>query len=169
MINEKMAKALNEQINKEFYSSYLYLQMAAYFEEMGLKGFANWMKVQAQEESTHAHKFYNYLLDRGGKVVLETIQKPEDDFKSVIDVFERVLNHEVYVNSLINSLMDVAEELKDRASMSFLKWFIDEQVEEEANCEDIIAQLKIVDCSGDALFMMDREMAQRVFVDNTQN
>ena len=108
MINEKMAKALNEQINKEFYSSYLYLQMAAYFEEMGLKGFANWMKVQAQEENTHAHKFYNYLLDRGGKVVLETIQKPEDDFKSVIDVFERVLNHEVYVTSLINSLMDVA-------------------------------------------------------------
>lgn len=169
MIHEKMRKALNEQINKEFYSSYLYLQMAAYFEEMGLKGFANWMKVQAQEENSHAHKFYDYLVDRGGKVVLETIEKPQNEYKSVIDVFEKTLEHEVYVTSLINKLMDVAEEVKDRASLSFLKWFIDEQVEEESNCEDIIAQLKIVDCSGDALFMMDREMAQRVFVDNTQN
>ncbi len=169
MIHEKMRKALNEQINKEFYSSYLYLQMAAYFEEMGLKGFANWMKVQAQEENSHAHKFYDYLVDRGGKVVLETIEKPQNEYKSVIDVFEKTLEHEVYVTSLINNLMDVAEEVKDRASLSFLKWFIDEQVEEESNCEDIIAQLKIVDCSGDALFMMDREMAQRVFVDNTQN
>ena len=169
MIHEKMRKALNEQINKEFYSSYLYLQMAAYFEEMRLKGFANWMKVQAQEENSHAHKFYDYLVDRGGKVVLETIEKPQNEYKSVIDVFEKTLEHEVYVTSLINNLMDVAEEVKDRASLSFLKWFIDEQVEEESNCEDIIAQLKIVDCSGDALFMMDREMAQRVFVDNTQN
>ena len=169
MIHEKMRKALNEQINKEFYSSYLYLQMAAYFEEMGLKGFANWMKVQAQEENSHAHKFYDYLVDRGGKVVLETIEKPQNEYKSVIDVIEKTLEHEVYVTSLINNLMDVAEEVKDRASLSFLKWFIDEQVEEESNCEDIIAQLKIVDCSGDALFMMDREMAQRVFVDNTQN
>lgn len=169
MINEKMAKALNDQINKEFYSSYLYLQMAAYFEEIGLKGFANWMKVQAQEENSHAHKFYDYLVDRGGKVVLDTIEKPQNEYKSVIDVFEKTLEHEVYVTSLINNLIDVAEEVKDRASMSFLKWFIDEQVEEESNCEDIIAQLKIVDCSGDALFMMDREMAQRVFVDNTQN
>ena len=143
--------------------------MAAYFEEMGLKGFANWMKVQAQEENSHAHKFYDYLVDRGGKVVLETIEKPQNEYKSVIDVFEKTLEHEVYVTSLINNLMDVAEEVKDRASLSFLKWFIDEQVEEESNCEDIIAQLKIVDCSGDALFMMDREMAQRVFVDNTQN
>ena len=169
MIHEKMRKALNEQINKEFYSSYLYLQMAAYFEEMGLKGFANWMKVQAQEENSHAHKFYDYLVDRGGKVVLETIEKPQNEYKSVIKKKKKTLEHEVYVTSLINNLMDVAEEVKDRASLSFLKWFIDEQVEEESNCEDIIAQLKIVDCSGDALFMMDREMAQRVFVDNTQN
>ncbi len=169
MINEKMAKALNEQINKEFYSSYLYLQMAAYFEDMGLKGFANWMRVQAQEENSHAHKFYDYLVDRGGKVVLEAIEKPNNDFKSVLDVFEKTLEHEIYVTSLINNLMDVAEEVKDRASLSFLKWFIDEQVEEESNCEDIIAQLKIVDCSGDALFMMDREMAQRVYVAPSQN
>ena len=169
MINEKMAKALNEQINKEFYSSYLYLQMAAYFEDMGLKGFANWMRVQAQEENSHAHKFYDYLVDRGGKVVLEAIEKPNNDFKSVLDVFEKTLEHEIYVTSLINNLMDVAEEFKDRASLSFLKWFIDEQVEEESNCEDIIAQLKIVDCSGDALFMMDREMAQRVYVAPSQN
>ncbi len=169
MINEKMAKALNEQINKEFYSSYLYLQMAAYFEDMGLKGFANWMRVQAQEENSHAHKFYDYLVDRGGKVILEAIEKPNNDFKSVLDVFEKTLEHEIYVTSLINNLMDVAEEVKDRASLSFLKWFIDEQVEEESNCEDIIAQLKIVDCSGDALFMMDREMAQRVYVAPSQN
>ena len=143
--------------------------MAAYFEDMGLKGFANWMRVQAQEENSHAHKFYDYLVDRGGKVVLEAIEKPNNDFKSVLDVFEKTLEHEIYVTSLINNLMDVAEEVKDRASLSFLKWFIDEQVEEESNCEDIIAQLKIVDCSGDALFMMDREMAQRVYVAPSQN
>ena len=163
MINRNVEKALNSQLNKEFYSSYLYLQMASYFSEKNLDGFANWMKVQAQEEHFHAMKFFDYIISRGGKVELETIEKPESEYESILDVFEKTLNHEVYVTSQINEVYQVAENEKDRATLSFLKWFIDEQVEEESTAENIIANIKLVGCSSDAIFMMDREMANRVF------
>ena len=133
MINEKMEKAFNDQINKELYSEYLYLSMQAYFERLNLKGFVNWMQVQVQEEHAHALGMFDYLNQRGGNVQLEAIEKPQTDWKSPLDVFEQVLKHEEYVTSRINALMDVAEEVKDRAALSFLDWYLKEQVEEESN------------------------------------
>lgn len=167
MINKNVEEALNSQLNKEVHSSYLYLQMASYFSEKNLDGFANWMKVQAQEEHFHAMKFFDYIINRGGKVVLDSIEKPESEYESILDVFEKTLNHEVYVTSQINEVYQIAENEKDRATLSFLKWFIDEQVEEESTVENIIANIKLVGCSSDAIFMMDREMANRVFTEPT--
>lgn len=172
MIHEKMEKAFNEQINKELYSSYLYLSMAGYFQNLGLSGFANWMRVQVQEENFHAMKMFDYVISRGGKVILESIAKPQYEWKSALEVFEETLKHEEYVTSLIYKLSDVADEVKDRASISFLQWFIDEQVEEEATASDIIAKLKLISDNGDALYAMDKEFTTRVFtppVDKTAN
>lgn len=164
MISNKMQKAINEQINAEYYSSYLYLAMAAYFENINLKGFANWMRVQAQEEMTHAIKFYNYQIDRRGKVELGAIEKPPVAWKSPLDVFEATLEHEEKVTARINNLADLAISEKDHAMGSFLKWFIDEQVEEEASADEIIQKLKLANNSADSLFMIDKELAARVFV-----
>jgi len=164
MINEKVAKVLNEQINKEFYSAYLYLSMSAYFSDLGLLGFANWMRVQAQEEQAHAMLMYDFLVNRGEKVVLTTIDAPENNWNSTLDVMEEVLTHEVYVTSLINNIMTVAEEVKDRATMSYFNWFIDEQVEEEANSQDIISKLKLIGDDKSALYLLDKDLAARVFV-----
>lgn len=164
MISEKMQNAFSEQINKELYSSYLYLSMASYLSEIGLNGFANWMRVQVQEENFHAMAMYDYVIERGGKVNLLAIDKPASSFKSVLAVFEETLKHEEYVTSLINGLVDVAEEVKDRATVSFLQWFIDEQVEEESTASDLISKLKLINSEGNALFMMDKEMALRTFV-----
>lgn len=163
MINEKMEKAFNDQINKELYSSYLYLSMSAYFQNLGLSGFANWMKVQVQEENFHAMRMFDYVISRGGRVILEAIDKPGYQWKSVLDVYEETLAHEEYVTSLIYKLSDVADEVKDRATISFLQWFIDEQVEEEATASDIIAKLKLISENGDALYAMDKEFATRVY------
>ena len=131
MINEKMEKAFNEQINKELYSEYLYLGMKAYFAELNLKGFVNWFNVQVQEEHAHAMGMYDYLLERGGKIELMAIDKPEIKGTTPLEIFEQVLKHEEYVTSRINLLMDVAEEVKDRAALSLLDWYLKEQVEEE--------------------------------------
>ncbi len=165
MIKKEVLDAINEQINAESYSAYLYLSMAAYFEDMGLSGFANWMKVQYQEEAAHALKFFNYLTERNGKVVLKTIEQVPVDFGGIVDVFEKTLVHENHVTDLINNLMNVAMAASDHASQSFLKWFIDEQVEEEANVQKILDTLKLINGQGNGIFMMDREMGQRVFVD----
>ncbi len=165
MIKKEVLDSLNEQINAETYSAYMYLSMAAYFEHMGLSGFAHWMKIQYQEESAHALKFFNYVIERGGKVELKTVAQVPVDFGGIVDIFEKTLVHEVYVSSLINNLMNVAISASDHASQSFLKWFIDEQVEEEANVEKILATLKLINGQGNGIFMMDRELAQRVFVD----
>ena len=143
----------------------MYLSMAAYFENMGLSGFAHWMKVQYQEESAHALKFFNYVTERGGKVVLKAIDQVPVEFDGIVDVFEKTLVHEVHVSGLINNLMNVAISASDHASQSFLKWFVDEQVEEEANVEKILATLKLINGQGNGIFMMDRELSQRVFVD----
>ena len=165
MIKKEVLDALNEQINAESYSAYMYLSMAGYFENMGLPGFANWMKVQYQEEAAHALKFFNFVTDRGGKVVLKAVEQVPVDFEGVVDVYEKTLAHENSVTELINNLMNVAVKASDHASQSFLKWFVDEQVEEESNVEKILATLKLINGQGNGIFMMDRELSQRVFVD----
>lgn len=164
MINEKLEKAFNVQINKEFYSEYLYLSMQAYFERLNLKGFVNWMSVQVQEERAHAMGMFDYLNQRGGNIQLEAIEKPQTDWKSPLDVFEEVLKHEEYVTSSINALMDVAEETKDRAAMSFLNWYLKEQVEEEDNVGNVLATLKLIGDDKKALLMLDKDLAARTFV-----
>ena len=164
MISEKLEKAFNVQINKEFYSEYLYLSMQAYFERLNLKGFVNWMSVQVQEERAHAMGMFDYLNQRGGNVILEAIEKPEVEWKSPLDVFEQVLKHEEYVTASINELMDVAEEVKDRAAMSFLNWYLKEQVEEEDNVGNVLATLRLIGDDKKALLMLDKDLAARTFV-----
>ena len=164
MISEKLEKAFNDQINKEFYSEYLYLSMQAYFERLNLKGFVNWMSVQVQEEHAHAMGMFNYVHERGGKVELEAIDKPQVEWNSPLHVFEEVLKHEEFVTSRINALMDVAEEVKDRAALSFLDWYLKEQVEEESNVGGVLATLKLIKDDAKALLMLDKELAARTFV-----
>lgn len=164
MISEKMENAFNDQINKELYSEYLYLSMQAYFERMNLTGFTNWMTVQVQEEHAHAMGMYNYLHERGGKVELMAIDKPQTDWKSPLDVFEHVLEHEKFVTSRINALMDVAEEEKDRAALSFLDWYLKEQVEEESNVGGVLAKLQLIGDDKHALLLLDKDLQARTFV-----
>lgn len=168
MLKERMLTALNEQINAEQYSALLYLSMSAWFADKGLPGFANWMYVQYQEELTHANKFFNYVNGRNGKVQLKAIAQMPTDFESIIDVVEKTLAHEQHVTALINKLADIANEERDHATQSFLKWFVDEQVEEEANAQEILDTLKLINGQGNGIFMLDREMRQRTFVDATQ-
>jgi len=168
MIKEKMLNALNEQINAEQYSALLYLSMSAWLSSNGLPGFANWMYIQFQEEMTHANKFFNYVNERGGKVQLKAIDQMPTEFGNVIEVFEKTQEHEHHVTSLINRLVDIAIEERDHATQSFLKWFVDEQVEEEANVQEILDTLKLINGQGNGIFMLDRELRQRVFVDSTQ-
>ncbi|MCQ2957870.1 MAG: ferritin [Candidatus Gastranaerophilales bacterium] len=163
MISEKMEKAFNEQINKELYSEYLYLAMKSFFTELNLQGFVNWFDVQVQEEHAHAMGMYDYVHERGGKVELLTIDKPVVEGKTPLEVFEQTLKHEEFVTSRINLLMDVAEEVKDRAALSFLDWYLKEQVEEEANVGGILATLKLIGDDKKALLMLDKDLAARVF------
>jgi ferritin len=164
MLTEKMQKALNDQLNKEYYSSYLYLSMSAYFQSISLSGFANWMKIQAQEELMHGMKFYNFINERAGRVILQKIDEPQTKWSSPIAVFEHVLEHEKNVTGMINNLANLAYEEKDHATQIFLQWFITEQVEEESSVADILHKLNLTNGEGSGLFMIDREMAQRVFV-----
>lgn len=163
MIKQRVADAINQQINAELYSAYLYLSMAAYFEGENLSGFANWMRVQFEEEQFHGLKLFNYLHERGGKVTLEAIEAPKTEWDGLTQVFEETLEHERHVTSLINNLMDIALEESDHATASFLRWYIDEQVEEEAAAESILTQLKFIGGQGNAILMMDREFAARTF------
>ena len=164
MINEKMKNAFNDQINKELYSEYLYLAMKSKFAEMNLQGFVNWFDVQVQEEHAHAMGMYNYLLERGGEVELLAIDKPELKGSTQLEIFEQVLELEEYVTSRINALMDVAEEVKDRAALSFLDWYLKEQVEEESNVGGVLATLKLIGEDKKALLMLDKDLATRTFV-----
>jgi ferritin len=163
MINKKLEDQINYQINRELYSEYLYLSMAAYLEDKGLAGMANFMVVQAQEEHFHAMKFFNYLNERGGRVVLDAIEQPPIKFNSPQAVFEESLAHEKIVTGLINKLMDMAIEVNDHASRSFLNWYVDEQVEEEDSFQKIIDQLKLIGGQGHGLLMLDKELSARVF------
>lgn len=167
-MKERMLNALNEQINAEQYSALLYLSMSAWFEEKGLPGFANWMYIQYQEELTHANKIFKFVNERSGRVKLKAIEQMPVEFDNVVDVVEKTLEHEKHVTSLIHSLVDIAIEERDHATQSFLKWFVDEQVEEEANVTEILDTLKLINGQGNGIFMLDREMRQRTFVDETQ-
>jgi ferritin len=163
MLKKKIEAAFNEQMNAEMYSAYLYLSMAAYFESTGMPGFANWMRVQAQEEMVHAMKFFDHIIERGGRVTLKAIEGPETEWDSPVKVFEHVYQHEQKVTGLINNLVDLAIEESDHASRSFLGWFVDEQVEEEDSASTVLDRVKMIGGSGNGLFMMDRELGQRVF------
>lgn len=158
-----MEDAINKQINKEFFSAYLYLSMSAYVESIGLKGFANWLKVQYEEEMFHAMKFYDYLLERGGRVILDSIEKPKTEWNSILNVFEEAYEHEQFITKSINELMDLAISEKDYASVSLLQWYVNEQVEEESTFLDIVEKLKLIGDDKRGLFMMDKDMAQRTY------
>ena len=160
-IKDKMAKAINKQINAELYSSYLYLSMAAYFESINLRGFANWMSVQSKEEYGHAMKLYAYVIERGGRVTLTEIDAPKTAWKSPLAAFEEVYAHELKVTDLINGLVAQAKDDDDYATESMLKWFVDEQVEEEANASEIVAKLKAVKDSTNGIFMLDHRLGER--------
>ena len=164
MINEKLQEAFNDQINKELYSEYLYHAMKIYFQELNLQGFVNWFDVQVQEERAHAVGMINYLNDRGGKVELRAIDKPVVVGTTPLEVFEHVLRHEEDVTSRINALADVAEEVRDRAAMHLLDWYIKEQVEEEANVGGVLATLRLIGEDKKALLMLDKDLATRTFV-----
>ena len=161
MLSEKMAQALNEQIKWEFYSAYLYLSMASYFESISLTGFAQWMKAQAIEEGMHAMKFYNFVNERGGRVLLQGIEQPPTEWESPLAVIEFGLQHEREVTRRINELAELAQQEKDHATYIFLQWFITEQVEEEDSFGSLLERIKLVQQAPGGLFMIDRELAQR--------
>jgi ferritin len=163
MLKKKMLKALNDQVNAEMFSSYLYLSMEAYFQSTGLAGFANWMQAQVQEEMMHGMKFYGFIHERGGKVTLEAIAKPESAWASPLDAFEAIQKHEEHVTSLINNLVDLAISEKDHATNNFLQWFVSEQVEEEASVGAVVDKLRLIQDNPSGLFMMDAELGKRVF------
>lgn len=164
MISEALNNAINDQINYEFYSGHIYLAMAAYCEAQDLPGFANFFKVQRQEEDFHAMKFFDYVNQRNGRVQLLPIEGPKNEYASVLDAFKAGLAHEETVTKRIYHLSDIAMDERDHASMSFLKWFIDEQVEEEANFDAIIKKLTRIKDDTSALYMLDSELAARTFV-----
>jgi len=161
VLPKKMEEAINKQINAELYSAYLYLSMAAYFESTNLSGFAKWMEVQAQEEKQHAMKLYHYVIERGGRVILDAIQKPQSEWKSPLDVFEAVYAHEKHVTELIYNLMDMAKSEKDYATEVMLHWFIKEQVEEEANASSILERIKMVKDSVNGILQYDKMLGKR--------
>ena len=161
MIGKAMQAAMNEQINKEFFSSYLYLSMAAYFEDKNLTGFAHWMRRQADEEREHAMKFYNFVLDAGGRVQLKAIEAPETEWKSNLEVAEQVAAHEAKVTASINDLYELALKEKDYAAQVMLQWFISEQVEEEKNANELVAKLRLIEERGTAVLMLDHRLSKR--------
>jgi len=163
MIKNEIQDALNEQINEELYSAYIYQAMAAYFEAINLKGASNWMNIQAQEELSHVMRFYNYLFERGGRVHLKAVNEPPADWESPLHVFEAAYNHEVHITGRINALVSLALEHHDHATHNMLQWFVGEQVEEEATADEVVQKLKLVGNDGSGLFMIDQELGTRVF------
>jgi ferritin len=163
VIDSKMQDALNGQINAELYSAYLYLSMSAFYESQDLQGCANWMRVQFQEELAHALKFYDYVNERDGRVILQPVEGPPSEWESPRAPFEAAYQHEQKVSGMINKLADLAIELRDHATYNFLEWFVAEQVEEEATVKGIVQKLKLVGDTGEGIFLIDRELAQRVF------
>jgi ferritin len=161
MIGKALQDAMNDQINKELFSSYLYLSMASWFEEKNLPGFAHWMRIQDEEEREHAMKFYDHLVDRGGRVLLKAIEAPRTDWKSALEVFEEAAGHEARVTASINALYELAQKEKDYPAQVMLQWFVTEQVEEEKNAAEILASLKLIEERGTAVLMLDHRLAKR--------
>ncbi len=168
MLKPSLEKALNDQINAELYSAYMYLSMSAWFDAAGLPGMAKWMKAQYQEEMFHVDKFFHYVLERGGKVTLRAIEAPPTEWASALDAFEKTLSHEQFVTSLINELASLCMDERDHATLNFLQWFIAEQVEEEAIAGELVSQLRMVGQSGHGMLMIDRELGVRVFTPPVQ-
>jgi ferritin len=161
MISESLQKAINKQINEELYSAYMYAALAAWFEENNLKGCANWMRAQSDEELGHARKFVDYMHDRGGIVKFDTINAPKAVVESPLEAFKASYDHECHISKCINELAIMAMKEEDHASHAFLNWFVQEQVEEEATVDEIVNQLKLVDGAPGGLFLIDRELSQR--------
>jgi ferritin len=161
VLSKTVQDAMNEQVSNEFYSAYQYLAMAAYCESVNLPGFAQWMRTQSQEETEHAMKFYDFILDRNGRVVLQAIEGPVIEFDSPLEVFEQALEQEQKVTAMINDLYGLAVKESDYASQAFLQWFVTEQVEEEKNAGDVAETLKMVGDKSEMLFLLDRELGQR--------
>jgi len=165
MLSATMQDAINHQINRELYSAYLYASMTAYCRSVNLEGFANWVSVQAREELFHAQKFISYINDRRGRVFLEAIEKPPTEWGGPGVLFDAILTHEINVTKAINNLVALAAQEKDTATETFLQWYVTEQVEEEANVDRIIARLKLVEGLPGGIFMIDNELAARVYTD----
>lgn len=161
MLSEKLEKALNQQLHREFESFYLYLGMASYFEKENLKGFAHWMNAQAREEMEHAMKFYGFIFEMGGAVELEALSKPKNAWDSPVKAFEEAYEHEQFITRNIHELMDLAVSEKNYAVQNFLSWFITEQVEEENSAEEIVQKLKLLGNTPQGLYLLNRELFQR--------
>lgn len=161
MLSKKIEEAFNKQINKEFYSSYLYLSMAAYFESKNLKGFASWMKIQVDEENSHAMKFFDFVNQRGSKVKLLKIEAPKTSWINPTKVFEEVLAHEKFITKSITELYNLTQKENDIASSIFLNWFIQEQIEEENTAKEILEKLKLIKDDQATLYLLDKELASR--------
>lgn len=166
MSTKKMQDALNKQLTDELYSSYLYLSIAAHFEEQSLKGFANWFRIQSQEEYGHAMKFYNFIIRTDSRVILTQIDAPKTSWKNVMDAFKDTLTHEKKITGLIHKLVDLSIQSKDYATNNFLQWFVNEQVEEEATVEEIIRKLEMIGDNKGGLYMLDRELGARTAAGN---
>jgi ferritin len=160
-IKPKVASAINDQIEKEFYSNYLYLSMAAHFESNNLKGFGHWLRIQAKEEAEHAMKLFDYLISRGAKVVLKSIEAPPSEWKSYKDLFDDAYKHEQKVTGLITKLVELAKRENDHATEIFLQWFVKEQVEEEASAQEVLHKIQLIGTQGSALFFLDGELGKR--------
>ena len=161
MLTPRIEQELNKQLNKELFSSYLYMSMAAYFQSVDLLGFANWMQVQSKEELMHAEKLYLFIQERNGKVILEQIEKPQTEWASPLEAFENSLKHELFITDSINELVNTAYEEKDHATNIFLQWFVTEQIEEESNATEIIRKLKLMKDAPGGMYMLDKELAAR--------
>ena len=164
MLNQKIADLINNQINKELYSGYLYLEFANYCEDQGLDGFANWYEIQAKEERDHAVIMRRYLLDNGYRVTLDAIEKPVTNITCPMDVFKAGVKHEQYVTSLINNIYNEAFSIKDFKTMQFLDWFIKEQVEEEKNAEDLVKKMELFGNDSKSLYLLNQELGSRAYV-----
>ena len=163
MLTKKLQEALNEQINKEFFAEYLYLSMSAYLESIEMEGFANYFNVQAQEEHFHAMKMFNFVHDKGGRVILKSLKEPKSDYTSVINVVEESLKHEKFTTKSINDLMDIAIKENDHSVRSFLQWYVDEQVEEESIISKLLAKLKLIKGEGFGLLQLDSQLGMRKY------
>ena len=171
MLSKNLLKGLNDQINFEFYSSYIYLAMSGYCHSIDLDGFANFFRVQAKEELDHAMKLYDYVYQKNGTVELEQVDKPNAEYNGVIDVFQKAYEHEQLVTKRIYELTDIAYEEREHSTISLLKWFIDEQVEEENNFNSLVKRVRRIEDNPAGLYMMDDELATRVYtpITNTNN